>query len=173
MTKTRERVVLPPANVSRELADAEFAKYAKADAKQQKIKAEMDLKMAKIREANANELASLDEEKDAALVIVQAFAMQNREELFSKKKSMEMANGTIGFRTATPALKPLKGFTWASIAKLVKVSLPSYIRTIEEVDKQSLLADREVEEVATKLKQVGVQVVQDEAFFIEPKKEEA
>ncbi len=68
-------------------------------------------------------------------------------------------------------LKNLKGFTWASVTNLVKEFLPDYIRTTEELAKDKLLADREVPEVAKLFPKIGIQVVQDESFYVEPKKE--
>ena len=78
----------------------------------------------------------------------------------------------MGFRTGTPALKTLKGFTWESVKNLLKEFLPGYVRTKEEADKEKLLADREKEEVAALFPKVGVKVTQDEAFFVELKKED-
>ncbi|MFJ1366650.1 host-nuclease inhibitor Gam family protein [Capnocytophaga canimorsus] len=46
-----------------------------------------------------------------------------------------------------------------------------YIRTVEEPAKDKLLADRDNEEVNTLFGKVGISVVQDETFFVEPKKE--
>jgi phage host-nuclease inhibitor protein Gam len=99
-----------------------------------------------------------------------------------------MAHGTIGFRTGTPKLKTLKGFTWASALELAKRFLPmTYIRQTEEIAKDRLLADRDLKEVAVydtptgdlrtatmieAMAVCGIQVVQDEAFYVEPKKEE-
>ena len=152
----------------------------------QKINAEIELQCAKIREKYADKLASLTEEKDKAFDTLQAFATENQAELFTKKKSLDMAHGVIGFRTGTPKLKTLKGFTWASALLLVKRFLPDYIRQTEEIAKDKLLADRDgkiamevsdspsLEEVPIRqaMMECGMQVVQDETFYVEPKKEE-
>jgi MinD-like ATPase involved in chromosome partitioning or flagellar assembly len=82
----------------------------------------------------------------------------------------------------------LKGFTWASALQLAKKFLPAdYIRQTEEIAKDKLLADRDVDEVVvydtpdgsernTTMRDAmavcGIQVVQDETFYVEPKKEE-
>lgn len=169
--------------VSREAADDAFASYAKASASIDKINADIELQCAKVREKYQEKLSQLSQERDGAFDILQSFATENEQELFSKKKSLEMAHGTIGFRTGNPKLKTLKGFTWASALQLVKEFLPDYIRTTEEIAKDKLLADRDVEieaehegsQMKTKLgeemSRCGIQVVQDESFFVEPKKE--
>ena len=175
--------------VSREAADEAFATYAKSDAQIQKINAEIELQCAKIREKYADKLAVLGAERDNAFDVLQSFATENQAELFVKKKSLDMAHGTIGFRTGTPKLKTLKGFTWASALTLVKKFLPmTYIRQSEDIAKDKILADRELEEVevydtptgdprTVKMPEAmavcGIQVVQEETFYVEPKKEEA
>ena len=171
MANTRKKKTVYSGVTSEQMEQA-FADYAKADARQQKIMADMDVQMTKIREKWQDELQKLTETKDNAFDIMQAYALENREELFSKRKSLETTHGTIGFRTSTPALKTRKGFTWSSVLNLLKEFLPSYVRTKEEPDKEKLLADREDEEVATLFPKVGVVVVQDETFYVEPKKEE-
>ena len=174
--------------VSREAADEAFATYAKSDAQIQKINAEIELQCAKIREKYADKLAALGTEKDNAFDVLQSFATENQAELFTKKKSLDMAHGTIGFRTGTPKLKTLKGFTWPTALQAAKKYLPmTYTRQTEDIAKDKLLADRDLKEVAVydtptgdprevpmreAMAACGIQVAQDETFYVEPKKEE-
>lgn len=170
--------------VTREAADEAFATFAKADAQCNKINADIELACAKIREKWADKLTVLQAERDAAFDTLQAFASEHPE-LFTKKKSLEMAHGTIGFRTGTPKLKTLKGFTWEAAKTLVKKLLPDYIRTTEEIAKDKMLADRDSQQMregdplgpgkpmSEAMAECGIQVVQEEAFYVEPKKEDA
>lgn len=169
--KTRQKKVLIT-GISREQAEEAFGAYAEADARAQKITAAMDVQFAKIREKHSEEMQKLTDIKEKNFEIMQAFGVENKEALFSKKKSMEMVHGVLGFRIGTPKLKTLKGFTWGAVTNLLKEFLPGYIRTSEEPAKDKLLADREVEEVAEMFPKVGIFVDQDEAFYVEPKKEE-
>lgn len=175
--------------VSREAADEAFATYAKSDAQIQKINAEIELQCAKIREKWADKLSVLCDDRERAFDMLQSFATEHQAELFSKKKSLEMAHGVIGFRTGTPKLKTLKGFTWASALLLAKKFLQAtYVRHTWEIAKDKLLADRDLEETVVydtptgdprdvTMKEAmalcGIQVVQDETFYVEPKKEES
>lgn len=170
MATTRTKKVLLT-SITKEAAEEAFANFAKADAEQQKITSTMDVQITKIRQKYADELNELQEQKDEAFEKLQAYAENNREE-FGKKKSLEFQHGILGFRTGTPKLKTLKGFTWASVLGLLKVHLPGYVRTIEEPAKDRLLSDREEPTTAQKFKEVGIYVDQDETFFVEPKKEE-
>ena len=81
-------------------------------------------------------------------------------------------HGVFGFRTGTPKLKTLKGFTWASVLTLCKEYLQDYVRATYEVAKDKLLADRDKEEVNENFEKVGIMVAQDETFYMEPKKED-
>lgn len=184
-TRQKKTVI---SGVTREAADVAFATFAKADAGINKINADIELQCAKIREKHQAELTRLTAERDSSFEMLQAFATENQTELFSKKKSLDMAHGTIGFRTGTPKLKTLKGFTWASALELVKAFMPSsYIRKVEEIAKDKLLADRDLEDVKITesglmeqevtmkeaMAKCGIQVVQEETFYVEPKKEDA
>ena len=155
MATRKKKVIIT--GVSREAADEAFATYAKSDAQLQKINADIELQCAKYREKYADKIATLSEERDKAFDTLQAFATEN---------------GVIGFRTGTPKLKTLKGFTWASALQLVKEFLPNYARQTWDIAKDKLLADRDAEQMADSMAKCGIQVVQDEAFYVEPKKED-
>ena len=157
--------------VTSEEMELAFADYARADARTQKINATIDLEVVKIREKYADELGKLSETKEKAFDKLQTYAMENKE-LFVKKKSLDTIYGVLGFRTGTPKLKTLKGYTWASVTQLLKEFLPKYVRTIEEPNKDRLLADRDDPETTAFYPKVGIAVVQDESFYVEPKKEE-
>lgn len=170
MAKREKKVI--HSGITSEQMETAFAEYAAADAKLQKINAQMDVQMTAIRERYSQDISKLTETKDKAFEIVQAFAVDNKDDLFTKKKSMEGAHGTFGFRTGTPKLKTLKGFTWGAALNLLKEFLPGYVRVSEEPAKDKLLADRDTEDVAAGMAKCGISVVQDETFFIELKKEE-
>lgn len=170
MAKRQKKTIIT--GVSKDSAEEAFATYAKAGAEHAKITAEIELQCARIREKHQDRLTQLQTTMDASFDTLQSFAVENQDELFSKKKSLEMVHGTIGFRTGTPKLKTLKGFTWASALQLVKEFLPGHIRATEGIAKDKLLADRDDENVAANLARCGIMVAQDETFFVEPKKEE-
>ena len=141
--------------ISREEMEEAMHSYAVADARQRALTAEMDGKLSAIREKYAQQLADLDTKKDEAFELLQAFATENRDEHFSKRKSMETTHGTLGFRIGNPQLKPGKPNT----------------RTVEQVDKDKLLAERELEECRSVMEACHISVVQKETFYVEPKTE--
>jgi phage host-nuclease inhibitor protein Gam len=172
MAKTREKKIVIK-GVTSELMEESFGLFAYADAKIQGINAAMDVAFTEIRDRYADELLKWQKQKDENFDVLQTYASENRDALFSKRKSMETAHGVFGFRTGTPKLKPRKGFTWGAILELLKEFNPSYVRKTEEVAKDKLLADRESEGVPELMQKAGIKVEQDETFFVEPKKEEA
>ncbi len=107
MAKTREKKVVITA-VTNEAMEVAFAQFSTADAKLQGIGAKMDQEITRIREKYADEIAKWTVLKDGSFDVLQAYAMENREVLFTKKKSLETVHGSIGFRTGTPKLKTLK-----------------------------------------------------------------
>lgn len=171
MAKTREKKTVY-SGIKQEEMESAFGVFAQSDARIQKINATMDVEMTKIREKYKDEITRLQAEKDASFDILQAFASEQKDVLFIKKKSLDTVHGTIGFRTGTPKLKTLKGFTWGAVTNLLAEFLPSYVRTVTEPAKDKLLADRDSEDVVANMSKVGLTVVQDESFFVEPKKEE-
>ena len=170
MAKREKKTII--SGVTREVADEALATYAMADAQAAKIAADIELQCVKIREKYADKLAELEGQKATAFDTLQSYASENKGDLFTKKKSLDMVHGTIGFRTGTPKLKTLKGFTWASALTLVKEFLPGYIRQAEEIAKDKLLADRDYKNMPEQMAKCGIQVAQDETFFVEPKREE-
>lgn len=168
-TKREKKVVV--AGISRDAMEEALGKYATADANIVSINSKMDAEFTKIREKNADALAKLEQDKAEAFEVVQVFATENPD-LFAKRKSMETTHGVIGFRTGTPKLKTRKGFTWASVLEMLKSFGKDFVRTTEEVAKDKLLADRDNEDTAAVMEKCGIQVAQDEAFYIELKKEE-
>ena len=141
MAKREKKIVI--SGITKEKMESAMADFAKADARIQKINATMDVEFTRIREKYQEELGKLTEEKEKAFEVLQVFAVEQRETLFSKKKSLDTIHGTIGFRTGTPKLKTLKGFTWASVTNLLREFLPDYIRKTEEAAKDKILADRD------------------------------
>lgn len=165
----KKKVIL--SGVTRDEMEEAMRNYAIADASQRALTAEMDGKLSEIREQYAQRLSDLDIEKDEAFERLQAFATENRDEHFSKRKSMETTHGTIGFRTGNPQLKPGKGMTWAGILELLKLKGKEYIRTVEEVAKDKLLAERELDECRIVMEACHISVIQKETFYVEPKTE--
>ena len=117
MARKREKKVVLSGITAAQMEEA-MAAYASADAETAKINAAMDVQFTAIREKYSARLTELASRRQQAFDTVQAYATENRDTLFAKKKSQDNSHGTFGFRTGTPKLKTRRGFTWAAVLEL-------------------------------------------------------
>lgn len=88
-------------------------------------------------------------------------------EAFEGKKSIDFPRGTIGFRTGNPAVKTLRGFTWERVLGALRTLTGSkFIRTVEEIDKEKLIAARDSFK-GEELKNLGIKFEQKETFYVD------
>lgn len=129
----------------------------------------MEKEQLAIQEKYEAQIASITEDIERLLPVARDWCERN-EPAFGKKKSLDFLSGVVGWRTGTPALKTLRGWTWAKVLQAFREHsfFRAFIRTKEEVDKEAVLARRENLEPHD-LAIVGVRVEQAETFFIEPK----
>lgn len=134
--------------------------------------AAMDKRLMEIREEYEGTLGKAQEELDAKMAMARDWAEANPGE-FSGRKSIEMVHGTVGWRTGTPKLKLLTGWTWNRVLEFLVINkLVDFIRSKQEVDKEVILANRDCIKEET-LRQIGVKVVQEESFYVDPKRDSA
>lgn len=160
MTRVSKKLIT---EVNREKAEEAFADYNRATSQLQIIEGKMNAEITTIKEKHEAKINSLQEQKDECFEVMQVYAEANPE-LFGDKKSVDWTHGKFGFRTGMPKLQTLKGFKWPAVLALVKQKLNGYTRVKEDLDKEKILANR----TELDLKSIGVEVVQDESFFIEP-----
>jgi len=168
MTHNRIRLTKP---VVASRADAEkiLGEICVATADLNSLKAQLDAELTAARQNYEGRIDSLEKQLQQQSGLVQQWAEATPEE-FGTKKSIDLLHGRIGFRTGTPKLKTLAGWTWDRVLSVVNAP---FIRETRAVDKEGLLAAHSRGDLAdTDLRTVGVRVVQDESFFIEPKLEE-
>lgn len=155
--------------ISREEYEKSMAEYAAAEAKSQTLTAKMEAELNKVRAKYAVDLEDLEEVKETHFKVVEQYAIEHREDLFKDKKKVEGMHGTIGFRTGSPKLKLIEGFTWPYVTERCREFLPEYVKTTFDVAKSKLLADRGKNGMNELFEKVGVQVVQEESFYLDPK----
>lgn len=161
-------------NIKADVSAAQFeeamARYADTERREAEINKCIELEVNEVLEKYEDELICLSQGKSMAFEIVQSYCLQNKAALFDKRRSIGTLHGIAGFRLGTPRLKTTKGSSWNKVLAELKQKLPAYVRTVEEPAKDLLLADRNKEKVAPLLVELGIQVVQDELFYIESKK---
>ncbi len=159
------------AAVARTRAEMEAVAGEIADLKnrQRSCSAEMDAGLQEIRRHYAEILGGLEEQIAARMEVARSWAERNWE-AFGGAKSLELTQAVIGYRRGQPQLKTVGGWTWDRVLEAVKAAPEGaeLVRRKEEVNKQRILLERE-QIGAERLRELGVRVAQEEAFFVEPK----
>lgn len=117
-------------------------------------------------------IEKLNRELEEKTELCRCWAEANPSE-FGERKSLDITHGLLGWRTGQPTLKTLSGWTWDRVLDNLQKDpvLKFYIREKPEVNRQQILADRETLG-PDGLRNLGVKVVQEESFFVEPRLEE-
>jgi phage host-nuclease inhibitor protein Gam len=162
MTRIKKSLI----EITRDDASRLVHEIAELTVEERDHKNEMDAAILAIREKYSARLNEIKSEVSEKTSLVQVWAQANPE-AFGKLRSLQFDAGRVGYRTGTPKLKLLnRKWTWESCLAAVQKILPSFIRNKPEIDKESIINQRE--ELAEYLPLVGMKIEQDETFFIEP-----
>ncbi len=126
----------------------------------------MDEEISAIRSKYESAIALIDQSIGEQTEDAHVWSLLNPSE-FGDKKSIEFVQGVAGFRTGQPKLKMLPGWTSEMVLLAVDKLQPGFMRITTEVDKQAIIAQRE-NLGAENLAKLGLKVVQDESFYIDP-----
>jgi len=168
MKKTRIRIT--EKSISREEAELLVNDIAISENRRRFLNTELDAKILEIRESYTPALDACAEDLKLSSALVQAWAEANPEE-FAKRKSIAFYAGTIGFRTGTPKLKTVAGWTFARVLEKLQTLAwgAAFVRVKSEVDKEGILAQSAQGNFQpAELREIGCKIEQDESFFIEP-----
>lgn len=141
--------------------------YASYDVQLKQEMAHMDAEMNIIRQKYSEAITTAEKAKTLAFMAMEDFALENKDSLFSIKRSIATKFGNFGFRFAKPKLALLENYTWVDVLINIQKYLPKYVRVIVEVAKDKLLSDRSNSETSQFFPDLGITVTQDENFFIE------
>jgi phage host-nuclease inhibitor protein Gam len=156
-------------NITQAQFEAAMAAYAEAEQREAQIKLKINQDITILFQLFEDELQRLSMTKHRAFETAQAYCKQHKDSLFCQRRSIGTTYGIAGFRLGTPKLKTENGTNWDNVLTTLKEKLPRYVRTTEEPARNLLLADRYKENIAPMLVEMGVHVVQEEIFYIEPK----
>ena len=139
--------------------------------KRAKLAAIMNQKLAEIRENYEAMFAEFDERIGAIDADIEAWGALHPAE-FAPRKSIDLLNGTIGFRTCPPAVKTLRGVRVEDAIRLIEETGDDYgiLRVRTDLDREAILS--KAEEIGEELlKSYGLRIEQAERFFIESREE--
>ena len=171
MSKTRTKTP-KGATISREDMELAVADMRQIDINTQRLLARKNKQIAEIDEEFAPALAECEAAKKEKHLLVQAWA-EAHPEAFTKRKSIELAAGTIGFREGTPKMVLLnRQWTWETALEAVMHWLPNFVRNAPEIDKAALIAQRDEAIIIETLPKCGLKVTNEEKFFVQTNVEE-
>jgi len=171
MSKNRIKIQTPLI-ANRTAAEAEMNELALTANNRRKFIARLDAEKLAVEEKYAANIAACDADIKTKSDALRAWAEANPAE-FGKRKSLDFAAGTLGFRTGTPKLKLLSRWTWDRVLEEITVRAFNFTRNTLAVDKEAIITfyagatDKAAVE-AKVLAPIGVKVVQDESFYVEP-----
>ena len=171
--KNRITVSLPSL-LTREDAESAMTELAQHVNNRRKLITKRDGQILAINKDYEQPLAALDDRIETTTDTLRAWAESTPDAFPKGRKSLDLVSGIIGFRTGMPRLALLsRAFNWERVLHLVEQFWPACVRLKKEVDKEQLLslhAQAEDKPAAeAELKRLGLKVVQDETFFIDPK----
>lgn len=166
------KTTTPPLHT--EITPAQFSeamqRYADAGLRGLEINKAIEAEVQEIMDRYNEELSLVNTAKANAFEQMRLFCLANKQKLFARRRSYGTPYGIAGFRLGTPRLKTLAGTNWDTVINSLKEKLPGYVRTTHEPAKDLLLAHRDNEAVAPYLEELGIQVVQDDIFYVTTKK---
>jgi phage host-nuclease inhibitor protein Gam len=168
--KTKKKVVT---NVTVEAAQDAAKDYTNIANKLSATEAKMNNEINKVKEKYLDSITTLQENIKEPEAILEAFAYEQKES-WGKRKSIELLHAVIGFRTGQPKVTKDKKFTWDAVLELMKKSnlFSGFVRSKEEINKEAILAEKNVAVLNQLKEDCYISIDQDESFFITPKVEE-
>lgn len=168
---SKSRINVAAETITREEMERLVGEITTLKIREQKLTAEMNRRVTEVRQGYEAELGRIGEEIHGKMLAAREWADANLAE-FGKGKSLRMTHGVIGWKIGNPMLETLSGWTWDRVLEKLRAlsAWSAYVRTKYEVNKEALLADRETF-TAGGLKDVGLRVVREERFYVEPNME--
>ena len=162
MKNTVTRIKKTDTIVPRSLEGAELLMKSLGNTQDEINVIEKDLKE-KIEALKAEALKKLQPltvKRDAKINALFTFADPRKAELTRELRSVTLASGVFGWRLTTPRVETAQGDE-ETIVLLKSTGNVEFVRVIEEVDRQALLAKKPIVP--------GIAYVQDDEFFVVPK----
>ena len=170
MSRLKKKVI---SNVTLEQAQEASELFAVKQTELSAIEAEVNEEINRVKSKYQEKITTLKEELKEPFETLEVYANEQQDN-WGKKKSYELLHSVIGFRTGTPKVDKKKGFTWEAVVELLKKNrvFKPFIRTVEEVNKEAILAEKN-ESLIGKLKEdCFITIVQEETFYVTAKAEQ-
>jgi phage host-nuclease inhibitor protein Gam len=143
------------------------------------MEAARDRRVQQIQDEYAGALDVQESQLIAIVAQAEKFAEEHQCELMlGKARSAETALARYGFRVGMPQLKTLAKWTWKkALREIQALNLDCFVRSKPELDRAAIIGSTKEGQLcfasatigSIPLSNFGMKVVQEEAFFIDPK----
>ena len=150
-------------------ADAVLGHIRKSDTRVAKLLAEREAEKAKIDKRYREPLDEEAELRKAAAAALAVFCRKHRRD-FGDAKSRHLDNGVVGWELGKHRVDLLtKAKNWAVALVKVVTTLPGFVRTIQEIAKDLMIAAYKAGDLSDEqLAACDLRITQSEHFFIRP-----
>ena len=150
--------------------DRVLGKVRRCDASAAALEARREAEKAKIDEAYRGDLDGLSFTRKAAVASIRTFCSRRRKADFGDAKSRQLDNGVVGWELGKHRVDLLtKAKNWAVALVKVVTSLPGFVRTIQEIAKDLMIAAYKAGDLSDEqLAACDLRITQAERFFIRP-----
>lgn len=159
------------ADYTRTDAEALASRIVELQCRREQLVAERDAAILEVSRPYAPQIDQVDGEIKVGLDILSTWAESHPEE-FGKAESTLLAGHRVGFRLGNFSARTMPRWTWAKVLAAIKERSRGwrerYIRISEEPNKEAMIQDRQQ---AEKLAEIGVRIVQERRFYLEPARE--
>lgn len=130
------------------------------------VKEKMKKELEEVNAKYESQIQNLEQVHDAQFQVIKNFALANKSAFFTdKKKSITIGDVILGLRKDTPSLRPKEGFNWEAITKSLKEKHPELVKTVDEIKKSEIIAQRN--SLSNVMGEFGLEIQQGERVYIE------
>lgn len=153
--------------VSRATYEAALAGYVSNDNKACLLAAGRDKDIELLDSKYNPQFEALRREMEEQFATVQAYCHQHRADLFADTKCLEVYGASLGFREGKDKVVIMDGHKEKDIIAVMarRTAMSHYLRTTLNLDKIKIIKEK-----PKGLEKLGLKVIQEEAFFLEPVK---
>lgn len=162
----------PITTVSLEDAQSASRQYADATSRLNKVEVKMNTDINKVKGKYSQEITEAQTEMQAAEKTLKQFAVEQKSN-WGEKKKCDLFHCVVGFRLNPPKVDKAEGTTWEAITLQAKRMFPQLMSVSYTLNKKAIVALSKEEKAFAKVKEkLGIDVVQDETFFVTAKTEQ-
>lgn len=166
---------------TREQAETILGEHARLTAQLEALEASLAADIVAVESKYEGLIEALKANIKGKTKLLNTWATANPDEFAKGKKSLEFIYGRLGFRTTPLKVSILKKSKVEAILNLLRMPFPSYIRQVEELNRDAIIADYSEAEknedptvlakLQASLNDFDLKVGRSETFFVEPKLE--